>query len=82
MDGIALQLQKEKEENIQEGQQKILEEVELQLEVVHVKYDGIISKARENKDQPQRLDHIIVSVKRDGHMSVYNRGKLSKVEPY
>jgi hypothetical protein len=48
---VTLQLQKEKEDNIQEIQQKILEEVELHLEDVHAKYDGIISKARVIKDQ-------------------------------
>ena len=32
IDGITLQLQKEKEDKIQEGQQKILEEVELHLD--------------------------------------------------
>jgi hypothetical protein len=45
MDDITLQLQKEKEYKIQEGHQKILEEVEHQVEDVHVKCDGIISKA-------------------------------------
>lgn len=45
LDGITLQLQQEKEDMIQEGRQKILEEIELQLEDIHVKYDGIISKA-------------------------------------
>jgi hypothetical protein len=50
LDGITLQLQKGKENKIQEGQQKILEEVELHLEDVHAKYDGIISKARVIKD--------------------------------
>jgi hypothetical protein len=49
--GITLQLQKEKEGKIQEGQQNILEEFELHLEDVHAKYDGIISKARVINDQ-------------------------------
>jgi hypothetical protein len=47
---VTLQLQKEKEDNIQERHQKILEEVEIHLEDVHFKYDGIISKARVIKD--------------------------------
>jgi oligoribonuclease NrnB/cAMP/cGMP phosphodiesterase (DHH superfamily) len=51
IDEITLQIQKEKENKIQEGQQKILEEVELHLEDVCAKYDGIISKARVIKDQ-------------------------------
>jgi hypothetical protein len=42
LDGITLPLQKEKEDTIQEDQQNILEEVELHLEDVHAKYDGII----------------------------------------
>jgi hypothetical protein len=43
---LELQLQKEKEDKIQEGHQKMLEEVELHIEDVHAKYDGVISKAR------------------------------------
>ena len=38
MDGITSQLQKEKEEKILEGHQTMFEEVELQLEDVHVNY--------------------------------------------
>jgi arginine/glutamate-rich protein 1 len=49
IDGATLQLQKEKDK-IQEGQQKILELVELHLDDVHAKYDGIISKGRVIKD--------------------------------
>jgi hypothetical protein len=45
INGVTLQLQKEKEDKIQEGDRTILEEVELHLEDVHAKYDGIISKA-------------------------------------
>jgi len=51
INGVTLQLQKEKEDKIQEGHQKILEEVELHLEDVHAKYDGIISKARTRKKE-------------------------------
>jgi hypothetical protein len=58
--GITLQLQKEKEDNIQEGQQKILEEVELHLEDVHAKYDGIILKARVIKYQAKMIEDSIV----------------------
>ena len=61
IDRATLQLQKEKEDNIQEGQQMILEEVELHLEDVHVKYDGIISKARVIKDQEKMIQDAIVS---------------------
>jgi hypothetical protein len=50
INGVTLQLQKEKEDKIQYGHQKILEEVELHLEDVHEKYDGIISKDRVIKD--------------------------------
>ena len=50
LDGITLQLQKEKENKIQDGQHNIIEEFELHLEDAHVKYDGIISKDRVIKD--------------------------------
>ena len=63
LDGITLQLQKEKEDNIQEGQQKILEEFELHLEDVHAKYVGIISKAILIKDQANMIKDDIVSEK-------------------
>ena len=46
IDGVTLQLQKDKEDNIQEGQHKILEEVELQLEDVHAK-DDVLSRRLE-----------------------------------
>jgi hypothetical protein len=55
MENNTVQLQKEKEDKIQEGHQKILEEVELHLEDVHVKYNGIIAKARVIKDQTKRI---------------------------
>ena len=51
IDGVTLQLQKEKEYKIQEGHQKMIEEVEIHLENVHVKYDFIIFKAREIKEK-------------------------------
>jgi hypothetical protein len=54
--GITLQLQKDKEDKIQEGQQKILEEVELHLEDLYAKYDGIISKARVIRDQEKMIN--------------------------
>jgi hypothetical protein len=64
IDAVTLQLQKEKEDKIQEGQQKILEEVELHIEDVHAKYDGIISKDRVIKDQAKMIKDDIVSEKK------------------
>jgi hypothetical protein len=55
IDGVTLQLQREKEDKIQEGQKKILEEVELHLKDVDTKYDGIISKARVIKYQAKMI---------------------------
>ena len=43
----------------------MLEEVELHLEDVHSKYDGIISKARVIKDQEKMIEDSIVSKKED-----------------
>ena len=60
---MTLQLQKEKEDKIQEGEYNILEEVELHLEEIHAKYDGIISKTRVIKDQEKRIEDVIVSEK-------------------
>jgi hypothetical protein len=60
IDGITLYLQKEKEDKIQQGHQKILEEVELHLEDVHAKYDGIISKSRVIKYQEKRIKYFII----------------------
>jgi len=54
MENITIQLQQEKEDKIQEGQQKILEEFELQLEDVRAEYDRIISKARVIKEKHKR----------------------------
>jgi hypothetical protein len=82
INGVTLQLQKEKEENIQEGHQKIIEKVELHLEEVHAKYDGIISKARVIKDQAKRIYNSIVSEKKIDEMGVQNEEKLSNVKPY
>ena len=44
MDSITIQLQKEKEDKIQEDHQKILEEDKHQLENIKVNYEGIIGK--------------------------------------
>jgi len=75
INGVALQLQKDKEENIHEGQHKILEEVELHLEDVHVKYDRIISKDRVIKDQAKRIEDEIVYEKKIDEMHVKSEGK-------
>jgi hypothetical protein len=82
INGVTLQLQKEKEDKIQEGHQKILEEVELHLEDVHAKYDGIISKARVIKDQAKRIEDSIVSEKKIDEMGVQSEEKPSNVKPY
>jgi hypothetical protein len=79
---VTLQLQKEKQNKIQEGHQKILEEVELHLEDVHAKYDGIISKARIIKDQAKRRDDSIVCEKKIDEMGVQNEEKPSNEKPY
>jgi hypothetical protein len=79
---ITLQLQKEKEDKIQEGHHKIIEEVELQLENVKVKYDGIISKVGSIEDQAQRIEDVIVSENKMDDMGVKNEGKPSHVKPY
>ena len=70
INGVILQLQKDKDEKIQEGHQKILEEVELNQEDVHAKYDGIISKARVIKDQENMIKDAIVSEKKIDEMHV------------
>jgi hypothetical protein len=82
IDGVTLQLQKEKEYKIKEGQQKIHEEVEIHLEDVHSKYDGIISKARVIKDQANVIDDDIVFEKKIDEMSGQNEGIPSNVKPY
>ena len=50
IESTASHLQKEKKDKIQEAWHKLLE-VELQLENVEVKHDGIISKAKATNDQ-------------------------------
>jgi hypothetical protein len=79
INGVMLQLQREKEDNIQEGHQKILE---LHLEDVHAKYDDIISKDRVIKCQAKRIEDVIVSKKNIDEMHVQSEGKLSSVKPY
>jgi arginine/glutamate-rich protein 1 len=63
IDQVTLQLQKKKEDKIQECQHKILEEVELHLEDVHAKYDGIRSKDGLIKYQDKRIEDVIISEK-------------------
>jgi len=70
INGVKLQLQKEKEDEIQEGHKKILEEFELHLDYVHAKYDGIISKARVIKDQAKMIEDAIVFEKKIDEMVV------------
>jgi hypothetical protein len=81
IDGVTLQLQKEKEDKIQEGQHKILE-VELHLEDVHAKYDGIISKARVTKDQAKMIEDAIVFENKIDEMHVKSEEKMSNMKPY
>ena len=78
LDGITLQLQQEKEDMIQEGRQKILEEIELQLEDIHVKYDGIISKAIsiKIKHRGYKVAFYLIKKKIDD-MGMQNGGKSS-----
>jgi hypothetical protein len=61
INGVTLHLQKEKEDEIQEGHQKIVEEFELHLKDVHAKCDGIISKARIIKEKARKIEDSIVS---------------------
>jgi hypothetical protein len=79
---VTLQLQKEKKEILQEGHQKILEEVELHLEDVHAQHDGIISKARVIKDQEKRIEDAIFSKNKIAEMGVQSEEKSSNVKPY
>ena len=79
---FTLQLQKEKEDKIQEGRDKMLEEVVLHLDDVHAKYDGIISKARVIKDQAKRIEDSIVSEKEIDETCVQSEEKTSNVKPY
>jgi hypothetical protein len=82
INGVTLQLQREKEYKIQEGHQNILEEFEVHQEDVHAKYDGIISKTRVIKYQSKRIEDDIVSQKKINEMCVQNKGKPSYVKPY
>ena len=82
MENITIQLQKEKEDKIQEGQQKILEEVELQLEDVRAKYDRIISKARVIKEQAQKIEDGIASKNKIVDIVVQTERNPSKENPY
>jgi hypothetical protein len=68
INGVIVQLQKEKEDNIQ-GHQKSFEEVKL-LDDVYVKYEGIISKARIIKSQEKRIEYVIIFEKKIDGMSV------------
>jgi predicted Zn-dependent protease with MMP-like domain len=77
-----LQLQKEKEDKTQEGHQEILEEVELHLEDVHGKYDGIISNTRVIKDQVKRIEDASVYKNNIDETFVQSEEKLSNVKPY
>jgi hypothetical protein len=77
-----VQLKKEKEDKIQEGHQKIVEEVELYIEDLHAKYDGIIFNDRVIKDQEKRIEDFIVSEKNIDEMGVQSEEKSSNVKPY
>jgi hypothetical protein len=54
--GVKIQLEKDKEYNIHEVHHRILEEVELDIEGLQVKYDGIISKDRVIKYESKRIE--------------------------
>jgi arginine/glutamate-rich protein 1 len=82
INGVTLQLQKEKEDKIQEGHHKIHEEVEFHLEDVHAKYDGIISKARTIKEKSRKIEDSIVSENNLDEIHRQSEEKPSKVEPY
>jgi hypothetical protein len=77
-----LHLKKEKEDKIQEGQHNILEELELHLEDVHAKYDGIISKARVIKYQTKIIEDSIFAENKIDEMHVQSEGIPSNVKPY
>ena len=82
MNDITFQLQKEKEDEILQGCQKILEEVELQLEDVHDNYEGIISKERVIKEHAQRIKDAIIPGNKTSDMDVQKEEKPSSVKPY
>jgi hypothetical protein len=60
----------------------VLEEIELHLEDVHAKYDGIISKARLIKDQEKMIEDSIVTKKKIDEMHVQSDIIPSNVKPY
>jgi hypothetical protein len=60
----------------------MLEEVKVHLENAHVKYHGIISKAREIKDQEMRLEDFVVSETKIYEMHVQSEGKPSNVKDF
>jgi hypothetical protein len=70
INGVTLQLQKEKEDKIQEGHQKTLEEVELHLDDIQVEYDGIISKDRVIKYQAKTIENVIIFENKIDEMGV------------
>ena len=70
MDGVTLQFQKEKEDKNLEGHWKLFEEFEFYLEDVHAKYEGIISKVREIKDQAHMVEDAIIFEKKINYMDV------------
>jgi hypothetical protein len=82
INGVTLKIQKEKEDKIQEGHQKILEEFEFHLEDVRAKCDGIISKARVIKDQAKRIEDVIVYENKIDEMGVRSDENTSNVKPY
>jgi hypothetical protein len=70
IDEITLYIQKEVEDNIREGHQKILEDVELHMENVKVKYDEIISKLSSIRDQEKGIEDSIVFENKTDDMGV------------
>jgi hypothetical protein len=71
MQNITIRLLKDKEDEIQDGHQKIIEEVEFQLKNLKVKYDRIISKVSSIKNQAQRIEYVTISKKKtNGSMGV------------
>jgi hypothetical protein len=49
---------------------------------MHVKYDGIISKARVIKDRAHTIKNVFVSKRNTNDMGVENEGKPLVMEPY
>lgn len=82
IDGITLQLHKEKEYKFQDCHQNILNEVELHLEDLHVKYDGIISKDKLIKYQEKKIEDSIIFEKNKNQIFTHNEGKPSNVKRY